>query len=717
MKRTYVLPLILSVFLVSACGEQKTEETKEEETAESETVLNDNPFMAKSTLPYEAPDFDQIKNEDFKPAMEAGIETNEKEIEEIANNPEDPTFENTLVALERSGEDLTRVRRVFSLLTGANTNDTFQDLQEEMAPKFAALNDAIYLNDELFARVKTIHSQLDDLDLDAESKRLVEYYYDRFELAGANLSSEDKEKMKKLNGELAKLQSQFNNKLINATKKAALVVDDKEALKGLSDAEIRSAENRAADKNMEGKYEISLQNTTQQPALTDLEDRDTREELFMHSIERAQQGDDNDTQDVLKRIAQIRIEQAELMGYENYAEWSLQNQMAETPEAVQELLGQIIPAATNKAKEEAAEIQKLVEESGEDFELKAWDWNHYAEKLRKQKYDLDEDEIKPYFVLDSVLENGVFEAANKLYGLTFKERTDIPVYQEDVRVFEIFEEDGSNLGLFYADMYKRDNKGGGAWMSNIVGQSKLLGTKPVIYNVCNFSKPSDGEPALISFDNVTTMFHEFGHALHGFFADQQYPSLSGTSVARDFVEYPSQLNEVWALYPSILKNYAKHYETGEVIPEELVEKIKNASTFNQGYATTELMGATQLDLQWHTLTQDDEVGTVDDFEEEALKRTDVYMEQVPPRYRSSYFKHVFGGGYAAGYYAYTWTKVLDEDTRAWFDENGGMTRENGQRYRDMILSRGNTLDYNEMYKDFRGSDPSIEPYLEGKGLK
>jgi|SRR5690625_681195 len=716
MRRTYVLPLILSVFLFSACAEKKKEEQNGEIT-ESETMTEENPFATKSNLPYQAPDFNKIKDEHFKPAIEGGIESKRKEIEEIANNPEEATFENTLVALEKSGEDLTRVLRVFYMLSSANTNSTFQNLQEEMAPKLAALSDAIYLNDKLFEKVKSIHAQVDNLDLDAESKRLVEYYYDQFVLSGANLPADKKEKMKELNGELAQLQSRFNNRLIGATGKAALVVDKKEKLAGLSDSEIRSAAKKAEENDKKGKYEISLQNTTQQPALTDLEDREVREKLFNLSIKRAQQGDENDTQETLKRIAEIRAKQAELMGYQNYAEWNLQNQMAKTPEAVQELLGQIIPAATNKAREEAAEIQEMIQKDGKDFELKAWDWNYYAEKLRKEKYDLNEDEIKPYFELNNTLEKGVFYAANLLYGLTFEERKDIPVYQEDVRVFEVFEEDGSTIGLFYADLFKRDNKGGGAWMSNIVGQSKLLGTKPVIYNVCNFSKPADGEPALLSFDNVITLFHEFGHALHGFFADQQYPSLSGTSVARDFVEFPSQFNEHWALHPQVLNNYAKHYETGEVISDELVSKIKNASTFNQGYSTTELMAATQLDLQWHTLTPEDKVGTVDEFEEEALKRTKVYMEQVPTRYRSSYFKHIFGGGYAAGYYAYTWTKVLDDDAFAWFEENGGLTRENGQRFRDMILSRGNTLDYNKMFKDFRGSEPNIEPFLKAKGLK
>lgn len=715
MKKRYLMPLVLSVFIMSSCGNDAKKSDNEE--AKTEDLSKDNPLMTKSDLPYQAPDFTKIENEHFKPAIEAGIEAKRKEIEAIAESEETPTFENTLVALERSGQELSRVMRVFYLLTSANTNDELQALQEEFAPKLAELNDAIYLNDKLFDKVKNIHNQLGDLELDAESKRLVDYYYDNFVLSGANLSSDKKEQMKILNSELAKLQSVFNNKLIEATKKAALVVDDKDQLKGLSESAIRSASQKAEEKDLKGKFEISLQNTTQQPALTDLENRETREKFYNLSYKRAQRDDQNDTQETLKRIAEIRAQQASLMGYENYAEWNLQNQMAKTPEAVQELLGQIIPAATQKAKDEAAEIQDMMKELGADFDLKAWDWNYYAEILRKKKYDLDENEIKPYFEMNQVLEDGVFYAANQLYGLTFEERKDIPVYQEDVRVFEIFEEDGSTVGLFYADFYKRDNKGGGAWMSNIVGQSKLLDTKPVIYNVCNFSKPSEGEPALLSFDNVITMFHEFGHALHGFFADQQYPSLSGTSVARDFVEFPSQFNEHWALYPSILKNYAKHYESGEVIPEELVNKIKNASTFNQGYSTTELMAATQLDLQWHTLEPNAKVGTVDQFEKEALERTQVYMEQVPTRYRSSYFKHIFGGGYAAGYYAYTWTKVLDDDAYAWFEENGELTRENGQRFREMILSRGNTLDYNKMFKDFRGSEPNIEPFLKAKGLK
>lgn len=504
---------------------------------------------------------------------------------------------------------------------------------------------------------------------------------------------------------------------MEAGKAASLIVEDKEALKGLSDAEISAAAQKATAHGYEGKYEITLQNTTQQPDLQKLENRETRQALFEKSYHRADNGNEFDTQSTLIEIAKIRAKQAEIMGFKNYAEWNLVDQMAKTSEAVQDLLGQIIPAATAKAKAEAAEIQKMIQSSGEDFTLEPWDWNYYAEKVRKAKYDLDENEIKPYFLLENVLEDGVFYAANQLYGLHFERRTDIPTYQEDVRVYEVTDHDGSPIGLFYGDYFKRDNKRGGAWMSNLVGQSKLLGTHPVIYNVCNFSKPADGEPALLTFDNVVTMFHEFGHALHGFFASQQYPSLSGTSVARDFVEFPSQFNEHWALQPDILNHYAKHYESGEVIPQELVNKIKKSSSFNAGYELTELLAATQLDMQWHTIAADTTIEDAAAFEKEALKRTGLLINEVPTRYRSSYFSHIWGSGYAAGYYAYTWTKVLDDDVYSWFEENGGLTRENGDRFREMILSKGNTMDYGKMFRDFRGHDPKIEPFLQYRGLK
>lgn len=709
MKRYYFLPVVVTALMITSCQNQKNEEEKG--SAETE-----NSLMKESSLPFGVPDFDKIESEDFKPAIKEGIKEKRKEIEKIAGSDEDPTFKNTFEALEKSGRELNRVMNVFSLLTGANTDDTLRDVREEMSPKLSELNDDIYLNDDLFDRVKTIHDKLDDLDLDDESERLVDYYYKQFKLAGAKLSDDKKEKLKELNKENASLSTTFSDKLLDAGKKSALIVDDKEKLKGLSDSDIKSAAEKAKDHGHDGKYEIPLQNTTQQPDLQKLENRDSREKLFDLSINRAEQGDSTDTRGVIKKLAANRSKKADLLGYDNYAEWNLQDQMAKSPEEVQKLLGQIVPPATDKAREEASALQKVIDKDGKDFELEPWDWNYYSEKLRKSKFDLDEDDLKPYFELDSVLQNGVFYAAHKLYGLSFKEREDIPVYQDNVRVFEVMDEDDNSIGLFYADYFKRDNKRGGAWMSNIVDQSDLLDEKPVIYNVANFHKPSEGDPALLSYDNVVTMFHEFGHALHGFFADQKYPTLSGTSVARDFVEFPSQFNEHWALEDDVLRNYAKHYKTDEVIPDELVKKIKKSSTFNQGYLMTELLAAAQLDMQWHTISADDDADNVDKFEKKALKRTDLNLDNVPPRYRTSYFSHIWGSGYAAGYYAYIWTKMLEDDAFSWFEENGGMTRENGERFRKEILSKGNTEDYNTMFEDFYGSEPDIEPLLKEKGL-
>lgn len=707
MKKIFYLPVMM-LTLMTACGPNQQQKNNDS--------MQSNPLLQESSLPYGAPDFTQLKNEDFKPAIEEGMKEQMAEIEAIANNTEPATFENTLVALEKSGQTLSRAYGVFGLLSGANTNPDIQQTEEELAPKLAAHSDAIFLNDKLFQRVKSIYTQRESLNLDAESLKLVEYYYQKFELAGANLSAEDKEKMKKLNEEEASLSTKFGNMLIAAAKKGALIVDTKEQLDGLSDGEISAAAKQAEDAGMSGKYMITLQNTTQQPDLQSLTNRETRRQLFENSWNRAEQGDENDTRNIITRIAEIRAEQAKIMGFKNFAEWQLQDQMAKTPEAVEELLGKLTPAATAKAKEEAADIQKLIDKQKGGFKLEAWDWNLYAEKVRKEKFDLDESQIKPYFELNNVMENGVFYAATQLYGITFKERKDIPVYQDDVRVWEIFDKDGSSMALFYTDYYKRDNKAGGAWMGNITEQSKLLGNKPVIYNVCNFAKPAPGEPALISFDDVTTMFHEFGHALHGLFANQQYPSLSGTNVSRDFVELPSQFNEHWALYPTVFANFAKHYKTGEPMPQELVEKIKKSATFNQGYAFTEFLAAAVLDMQWHTITEEQKIDDADAFELEALKKTGMYLKEVPPRYRSSYFLHIWGHGYAAGYYAYCWAEVLDNDAFEWFQENGGLTLENGQRFRDMILSIGNTKDLAKAYHNFRGQDPDIKPLLKKRGL-
>lgn len=700
--------LMMSTIVMASCNNDKK--------SEADSDLSANPFLKQSELAYQAPDFTKIKDGDFKPAMEEGIKQQLAEVQKIANDTAAPTFENTLVPLEKTGELLHRVSNVFDLLTGANTNPTLQAVQEEMAPKLAALNDEIFLNGALFKKVESIYNELGKSNLDAESKKLVEYYEQKFVMAGAKLANADQDSLKVINGQLASLSAKFTNQLLAASKAGALVVNSKEELAGLSDEAIKAASTNADGANQKGKFLISLQNTTQQPPLKSLLNRATRQKLFEASFNRAEKSDSNDTRATISEIAKLRAVRAKILGFDNYAAWNLQDQMAKTPMAVQTFLSRLVPAATAKAKTEAGEIQSLIDQQKGGFKLEPWDWNFYAEQVRKAKYDLDDNEVKPYFELNKVLQNGVFYAATQLYGITFKERKDLPVYQEDVRVFELFDKDSTSIGLFYCDYFKRDNKSGGAWMSNIVNQSTLLGTKPVIYNVCNFTKPAAGQPALISFDDVTTMFHEFGHALHGFFASQKYPSLSGTNVARDFVEFPSQFNEHWALEPQVFKNYAVHYKTGETMPQALVDKIKKSGTFNQGYALTELLSAASLDMQWHTIGATEDLKKVDEFETASLRKTGLNLSEVPPRYRSSYFLHIWANGYAAGYYAYLWTEMLDDDAYTWFEEKGGMTRANGQRFRDMILSRGNTEDYNKMFADFRGHAPDITPMLKNRGL-
>ena len=675
-----------------------------------------NPFSQASTLPFQAADFTKIKDGDFAPAIIEGMKQQLAEVQKIADNTEAPTFDNTFVALEKSGQLLRRVSGVFGLMSSANTNPVLQKVSEDMAPRLAANNDAIFLNTKLFKRVEAVYNQRAQLKLDPESNRLVEYYYQKFVLSGANLSDQDKEALKKLNGEDASLEAKYTNQLLAAAKAGALVVSDKAELAGFSDGELDAAASAAKAANQPGKWMIPLQNTTQQPALQSLTVRATRQKLFEASWNRAEKNDSNDTRASIARIAVIRSQKAKLLGFPNFAAWNLMDQMAKKPEAVTTFLDKLIPAATAKATAEAAEIQKVIDAQKGGFKLEPWDWDFYSEQVRKAKYDIDQSQVKPYFEINNVLQNGVFYAATQLYGITFKERKDIPVYNSDVRVFEVFDKDGTSMALAYFDYFKRENKNGGAWMDNMVVQSKLLGTKPVIYNICNFTKPADGQPALITFSDVTTMFHEFGHGLHGIFADQQYPSISGANTARDFVEFPSQFNEHWASEPQVFKNYAKHYKTGELMPQALVDKIKKAATFNEGYALTEILAAADLDMQWHTIPAGSPAQDVDKFEAQALHNTHLDLPQVPTRYRSSYFLHIWSNGYASGYYAYLWTEMLDDDAYAWFKEHGGLTRENGQRFRDMILSRGNTQDLATMFRNFRGSDPSIQPMLENRGL-
>ena len=602
------------------------------------------------------------------------------------------------------------------MLAGAHNNPEILKLQEEVAPKLASTNDAIFLNTKLFHRVDAIYNQRATLNLDAESLRLVEYYYQKFQLAGAKLSDTDKETLKKLNQEEATLGAKFGNQLQAATLAGSLLVKDKAELAGLSEGELNSAAQDAKAAKHDSAYMLKLQNTTQQPALQSLSNRAIRQKLFDASWNRAEKNDSNDTRTTIARIAQIRAQKAKLIGYPNFSTLQLQDQMAKQPEAVLQFLGKLIPAATAKAKAEAVDIQALIDKKNGGFQVQPCDWNFYSEQVRKAKFDIDESQVKPYFEINNVLQNGVFYAATQLYGITFKERKDLPVWQEDVKVYEVFDKDSTSMALFYCDYFIRDTKIGGAWMANLVDQSKLLGTKPVIYNICNFTKPAQGQPALISFSDVTTMFHEFGHGLHGLYASQQYVSISGTATARDFVEFPSQFNEHWATEPQVFKNYAKHYKTGELMPQPLVDKIKKAATFNEGYMLTELLAAASLDIQWHMLSATDPLQDVNKYEQESLKKTQLDLPQVPTRYRSSYFRHIWGNGYASGYYAYLWTEMLDDDAFAWFKEHGGLTRENGQRFRDMILSRGNTMDLAKMFRDFRGSDPNIQPMLENRGL-
>ena len=682
-------------------------------------AAGNNPFLTASKLPYQAADFANIKSTDFKDAYDAGIAQQQQEYAQIANNTAAPTFENTLVALERSGIILRRVNGVFGLLSSANTDPVLQALGEDVAPKLASLNDEMYLNSKLYKRVEAVYNAMKSgkyKPATAEDKRLVEFYYQHFQMAGANLNDADKESLKLLNKEDAGLSAKFTNQLLAAAKAGALVVDNKTDLAGLSDGAIDAAAQDAKNNKMDGKWMIPLQNTTQQPDLQYLTNRATREKLFNASWMRAEHNDSNDTRATISRLAQIRASKAKLLGKPNFAAVTLQDQMSKNPEAVEAFLAKLIPAATANAAADAKDLQALIDRQKGGFKLQPWDWNYYSEQLRKEKFDLDENELKPYFEIGNVLQNGVMYAATQLYGITFKERKELPVYNSDVRVFEVFDKDGSSMALAYFDYFKRDNKNGGAWMDNMVGQSKLLGTKPVIYNICNFTKPAPGQPALISFDDVTTMFHEFGHGLHGLFASQQYPSLSGTATARDFVEFPSQFNEHWASEPTVFKHYATHYKTGAPMPQELLDKIKKAATFNQGYGLTEILAAASLDMKWHTIAPDLVLQSVDNFEAAALKMTHLDLPQVPTRYRSSYFLHIWSNGYSAGYYAYLWSEMLDDDAYAWFEEHGGLTRANGQRFRDMILSRGNTMDLGKMFADFRGHAPDIKPMLKNRGL-
>ena len=680
------------------------------------TAAHANPFDTPSTLPFEAPPFDRINDTDYQPAAEAGMREQLAEIARTADNPAPATFANTIEPLERSGRMLERVLLAFGGVVQANTNPVLDKTQEVEAPRLAQHQDAIFLDPKLFERVQAVYARRDALKLTPEQRQVLELYHAQFVHAGAQLPPTAQTRLRALNTQISSLETAFQQKLVGAARDGALVVDDRAKLAGLDDAQIAGAAAAAKERKLDGKYVLTLQNTTQQPLLQSLTDRATREALFQHSWTRAEKGDANDTRAIIVQLAKLRAEKAALFGYPSYSAYVLYDQMAKTPATAQRFVSNLAPAVAAQQRREAADIQAVADRDGANIRVKPWDWNYYSQKVRKAKYDLDENEIKPYFELNRVLQDGVFYAANQLYGLTFKERHDLPVYHPDVRVFTVYDQDGSELGLMYFDYYKRDNKNGGAWMSNFVNQSRLNGTKPVIYNVANFAKPAPGQPALISYEDATTMFHEFGHALHGLFAAQTYPLVSGTSTARDWVEFPSQFNEHWALWPNVLAHYAKHWKTSAPMPQPLVEKIKRAARFNQGYALGEAVTAASLDLQWHALPASAPAQDVNAFETAALARSGFDVADVPPRYRSSYFLHIWANGYASGYYAYAWTEMLDDNAWQWFRAHGGLTRANGQRFRDMILSRGHTADYATMFRAFNGKDPEIGPLLIHRGL-
>jgi peptidyl-dipeptidase Dcp len=687
-------------------------------TMDSTTVSTEqNPFYTESSLYMKYPEFDKIKNKHYTPAFEKGMADHMAEIDAIAERADSPTLENTIISMEKSGALLDRVATVFFALTSANTNDEMEKIRSEMAPKLSAHSDQILLNGKLFHRVKTIYEQRDQLGLDAESKRLVEKYYTDFIRSGANLSSEEKESLKKINGEMAVLQTTFSQNVLKEVNALAVVVDSKDELDGLSDAAIEAAANEAKSRELDGKYVLTLRNTSGQPPMASLTNRALRERIHKTSLSRGSRGSDFDNRDILANVIKLRAEKAQLMGYDNHAAYSLENQTAQTPKAVNERLSSLAPKAVANANKEATDLQKMIDAEDGSFKLASWDWDFYTEKVRADRYNFDASQLKPYFEMDNVLQNGVFYAATQLFGITFKERFDLPVYQEDVRVFEVFNEDGSVLALFIFDGYARSSKRGGAWMNAYVGQSKLKGNKPVIANHLNVVKPPKGEPTLMSFDEVITTFHEFGHALHGMFSDVNYPYFAGTSVPRDFVEYPSQVNEMWAIWPEVLKNYAVHHETGKPMPKELLDKVLATQKFNQGFTTTEYLAASLLDQALHQLSPD-QVPTGEEiiaFEADALKTAGVAMDVIPPRYRSTYFSHIIGG-YSAGYYSYIWSEVLDADTVEWFKENGGLKRENGDHFRKTLLSRGGSKDALKIFKDFRGAEPNIQPLLDRRGL-
>ena len=719
-------PTILTVGLV-ACSEPQTPgvnnpvSVQSSESAMSEntdvSAVTANPFFEASPLSLNYPQFDLIQTGHYLPAFERGMAEQLAEVEAIASQGEDPDFENTIIALELSGQLLDRVSRVFFSMSSAHTNDEIRSLQQQLAPQLAAHSDAILLNRALFARIQTLFDQRQELALEPEALRLLEQYHLDFVRAGAALTESEQDRMREINAEMATLQTQFSQNVLSEVNDLAIVVDSEEEMTGLDEALKQAASEEAAERDLPGKYVIPLLNTSGQPALASLQNRGIRQRIYETSLSRGSRGGDFDNRETLSKVLSLRAERSALLGFENHAEFILANQTAQTVEAVNQRLAELAAPAVVNVRREANDLQALIESEGNDFQLAAWDWDFYTEKLRAERFNFDANQLRPYFELDNVLTRGVFYAAERLFGIRFEERDELPVYQEDVRVFEVIDVNGSTLGMFIADFYARPSKRGGAWMNSYVSQSALMGTSPVVANHLNITKPPAGEPTLLTFDEVTTMFHEFGHALHGLFSQVEYPYFSGTSVPRDFVEYPSQVNEMWATWPEVLENYAVHYATGEAMPRELLDRVLSTQTFNQGFATTEYLAASIVDQALHQLTVNEVPSSerIMDFEAQALEAAGIQVDEVPPRYRVTYFSHIIGG-YSAGYYSYIWSEVLDADTVEWFRENGGLRRENGDHFRQSLLSQGGSSDAMGLYRDFRGRDAQILPLLERRGL-
>ncbi|MCG8415857.1 MAG: M3 family metallopeptidase [Pseudomonadales bacterium] len=718
------IPLISVSLLLFSCSDSNESTPPATETvtdvmttSKTTTETAVNPFFEESTLELAYPRFDAVDESHYMPAFQRGMDEQTAEIDVITANAGEPTFENTIVALERSGQLLDRVARVFFSMSSAHTNEDIRALEQELAPQLSAHQDSILLNRDLFAKVNALYEQRDSLELDAEAYRLLERYYIDFVRAGAALDPEQQERMKEINAEIAGLQTDFSQNVLSEVNDLAIVVDTREELTGLDEATIEAAAGEAEERGLSGQFVIPLLNTSGQPSLSSLQNRDLRERIHTTSLSRGSRGGDYDNRAVLADVLRLRAERAQLLGYDNHAHYILENQTAQTVAAVNGRLAELATPAVENARREANDLQQMIYDSEEDFTLASWDWDFYTEKLRAARFDFDASQLRPYFELDNVLQRGVFYSANRLFGISFEERTDLPVYQEDVRVFEVFDSSGETLAFFIADFYARPSKRGGAWMNSYVSQSHLMGSLPIVANHLNITKPPEGEPTLLTFDEVITAFHEFGHALHGMFSDVEYPYFSGTSVPRDFVEFPSQVNEMWATWPEVLENYAIHYETGEPMPTELLDKVLSTQTFNQGFATTEYLAASIVDQALHQLSPEEIPAAEDimDLEAAALAEAGIAMAEVPPRYRATYFSHIMGG-YSAGYYSYIWSEVLDADTVEWFKENGGLLRENGDHYRAALLSLGGSVDAMTMFREFRGRDAEITPLLVRRGL-